>query len=98
MLLVHKTLVACLFLQILFLSGVVALPWFSWPLLIVSLTIVLGTIAQIVRKKSVRSATYSLLYTNVFAIGLARGVLKPQLNPLTPIQSIVLKQSARQVL
>lgn len=98
MLLVHKTLVACLFLQILFLSGVVVLPWFSWPLLIVSLFIVLGTVTQIIRKRSVRSATYSLLYTNVFAIGLARGILKPQLNPLTLIQSVVLKQSARQVL
>jgi glycosyltransferase involved in cell wall biosynthesis len=95
MVLAHRTLVVCLFFQLLFLAGVMALSWFSSPLLIliVSLSIVLGTLAQIIRKKSVHAATYSLLYTNVFALGLARGILKPHLNPADLIQSIVLKRS-----
>ena len=61
MILVYKRLVVCLLLQLLFLASVVVLPWLSFPLLIVSCLILIGVLTQVVRKKSVRAATYSLL-------------------------------------
>ena len=96
MVVVHKTLVACLFLQLIFLASLAALPWFIAPLLLVSLLIIFGTLVQVVRKNGLRAAAYSLLYTNVFALGLARGILKPQRDPADRIQSIVIKMLAGQ--
>jgi glycosyltransferase involved in cell wall biosynthesis len=97
---VHKALIGCLIFQMIFLASIVVLAWSSSPLLIqiVGFFMVFGTLAQIARKKSVYAAMYSLLYTNVFALGLAKGILKPQFNPAALIQSIVLKRSATQPL
>lgn len=93
MVMVHRALVACLFIQLLFLASAVALPWFPAAFLLLCLFIVIGSFVQVVRKNGVRGATYSLLYTNVFALGLARGILRPQLDPAAQIQSIVLKRA-----
>lgn len=91
MIFVHKALLACLFLQLLLIASFIALPWFSLPLVLVGLAILIGALRQVIRKGGGRAAVYSLLYTNVFALGLARGVMKPQLNPVTPIQSTLIK-------
>ena len=97
MVLVHKTLVAFLFFQITFVASVAILPWFSIPIITVGLLIFLAVIAQAIRKKGLRAAAYSLLYSNIFAVGLARGILKRQLSPVALIQSVVIKCSTASV-
>lgn len=91
MILVHKTLVICLVLQLSFLIGIAILPWYSAPFLGISAFITMLVLAQIVRKKGLRAAAHSLSYTNLFALGLAVGVLKKQVDPLKSIQSLTIR-------
>ena len=96
MVLVHKTLVACLTFQILFLISITMLPWFTGPFLWVILFGLIGALAQIFRKKGLRAGAHSLMYTNIFALGLAFGLFKKQFDPAIYIKSIVIKNSKAQ--
>lgn len=89
---VHRTLIIGLLLQITFLLSLLALPWSAMPFLVVVALFVISATIQIVRKKSIQAAIYSLLYTNVFSLGLARGVAKPHCDPNCIVRSIVVKQ------
>lgn len=91
MILVHKAHIVCLMLHIMLIGGVLILPWHSGPLLFISFIVLLGVLAQIYRKKNLENAIHSILHLNVFAIGLAKGLLKPQVDPMLPIRSVIRK-------
>jgi hypothetical protein len=46
-------------------------------------------IIQSTRKKSMKVAIHSLVHLNVFAIGMAKGLLKGQIDPQMTIRSTV---------
>jgi glycosyltransferase involved in cell wall biosynthesis len=89
---VHKALVVCLVLQIAFVGGWLSLPWHPGPLLLVFVLVLIGVLVQLYRKKSMQNAMHSILHLNVFAIGLAKGLLKPQIDPMLPIHSVICKK------
>lgn len=91
MVLVHKTLVICLIFQIFFLTSILTIPWFLAPFKLLGVLLIVGMMLQVTRKKGIKNGIYSLLYTNIFALGLARGIFKTQVNPLAPIKSVVFK-------
>lgn len=91
MLLLHKAMVACLIYQLLLLLTVLMIPFSVTPFTVVMLLGVLGVIVQLIRKGSPRKVFLSFAYTNVFSIGLVRGMLKSQTDPRLPIDSVVLK-------
>jgi GT2 family glycosyltransferase len=91
MLSVHKAPIVCLAFQILAVASIALLPWSVAPLLLFAALLASGLIIQTVRKNGFRAATLSLLYTNVFAIGVAKGLMTPQRNPEDVIESCVLK-------
>lgn len=95
---VHRTLICGLLFQASFILSLLTLQWSIIPFLMVVALFVISAIIQIVRKKSIQAATYSLLYTNVFSLGLARGVIKPQCNPESIVQGILVKQAAMKAL
>jgi len=87
MLAVHKTLTIFSLGQILFAASLLLMPWTFWPIHLCISLIAIITCIQVVRKSSMKQAMYSLLYTNVFAMGLIRGLLKSQIDPKQRIES-----------
>ena len=90
----HKALIVCLILQIIFLCALLVLPWYTEPLWSVSFVMILGMFAQIYRKRSVKNAMHSMLHLNVFAIGLAKGLMKTQIDPTLSIRSVIFKNAS----
>lgn len=90
-LLVHKAPIACLAIQILFVASVALVPWTATPFLLSAVLLAIGVVIQAIRKNGLRAAALSLLYTNVFAIGVAKGLMTPQRNPEDVIDSNILK-------
>lgn len=87
MLAVHKTLVAFSVTQIAFALSLVLLYWTSLPITICMAILLFVSLIQVVRKRGIRPAIHSLLYSNVFALGLMRGILRSQMNPERQIAS-----------
>lgn len=96
MVLVHKSHVLTLLLQIALLSGLLISPWYSPLIVIVIVFILIGGVAQIIRKKSFANGMHSLLHLNIFALGLARGLFRPQVDPIISVRSVVFKSLSRE--
>jgi len=60
----------------------------SWLLLI----LIAPFIAQIARKRSIELGVYSVALVNVHALGFLAGLLRPRIDPRTPIESVVLHE------
>lgn len=90
MLLVHKAHVACLVFQVCFVISLIALPWLSAPFVLALVAVAMVFVVQTLRKKSLSGAAYSLLYTNVFGLGVAKGLMQNQLSPSRRIESLIL--------
>lgn len=89
---VHGALIVGLLLQIMFLFSLLIAQHSVVPLLMVATLFFISATIQIGRKNGFLPAAYSLLYTNVFSLGLARGILKPQSNPNSNIHSVVIQK------
>ncbi len=89
MLKVHKAIAVCLFLQIASLIAAALTSISSWPLLLTLLVWFMFFIIQSTRKKSMKVAIHSLVHLNVFAIGMAKGLIKGQVDPQSTIRSTV---------
>lgn len=91
MVMVHKSHVMILLLQISLFSALLIYPWYPLPLIWVAVIFLLGFFGQIIRKKSFANGIHSLLHLNVFAIGLARGLFRRQIDPKISVRSVVIK-------
>lgn len=90
MVLVHKSHVMTLLLQIALVSALLIYPWYSTPFLYIFIFDFLGGLVQIIRKKSIVNGLHSFLHLNVFALGLARGIFRSQIDPKIPIRSVII--------
>lgn len=93
MLNVHKAIALCLLVQIATFTSILLVPISTWPLYLSGWGWVLGFLLQSIRKKSVMVALHSLIHLNVFAVGMAKGFLKNQINPKKIIQSSTLSSN-----
>lgn len=93
MLLVHKVQLLSLLIQFTFLASFAALPWHPAFFFSAVALGAIGLLVQMARKGGIIGATNSFLYTNVFAVGLIRGLFRSHRNPEIPIRSIVLKET-----
>ncbi|TVT78561.1 MAG: glycosyltransferase [Denitromonas halophila] len=90
MVFVHKSIFATLIFQIMFIFAGVVSYWTVAPLFLCVAFLLAGSAVQVLRKQSVERGLYSVVYLNLFSLGLVRGLFKPQVDPRTPIQSSLL--------
>jgi hypothetical protein len=64
---------------------------FALPLLAIALA---PPVAQLLRKRSIDRATYSLALWQFAGAGLIRGWMNTRIEPRTPLRAVVLKESA----
>lgn len=91
MLLVHKALLVCLAFQAAVVMSVALAYWSYAPLAALLAVTILGLVTQAIRKNGMTGALHSFLYTNLFAIGLVRGIMTKPTDPNIPVASIILK-------
>ncbi len=88
-------LIAMLGLWVGILLGLFFLPWSKIPLILFVLVFAVLTAVMVIKKKSLKNALTGMIYWQFRTAGFLRGLLAPQLDPGSVINSIVLQDKQK---
>lgn len=89
----HKAIATFAVLDLLFLVALLISPWSTKLLFLLSMSTLIGFLMQAFRKRSFVAAIYSILHLFIFSIGMLKGLIRDQKDPLMSIESVILKTS-----